>query len=250
MKKENDQPLAKQLTSDVIQLLRRHNMLKLLLGHDLVDRCVRGVSISEQERKELIKRFRQQKGLNAEMSLKEYVSERGLSEEDLIWQIELPVRRTRYAIENFGSKAEQRFLERKNNLDKVVYSLLRLKNPFLAQELYQQIEEKESSFADLAAKHSEGEEKETRGIVGPVARDKSHPILAERLRSATPGVLIEPFRIGEWWLIVRLEQYLPGKFDKAMSAQMSNELFEDWINEELATIVTQTVNPSTTNKAT
>ena len=53
---------------------------------------------------------------------------------------------------------------------------------------------------------------------------------------------MEPFRIGEWWLIVRLEQYLPGKFDKAMSAQMSNELFEDWINEELATIVTQTVN--------
>ncbi len=69
---------------------------------------------------------------------------------------------------NFAAKAEARFLERKNELDQVVYSLLRLENSFLARELYLQIESGESNFADLAKRYAEGPERNTNGIVGPV----------------------------------------------------------------------------------
>lgn len=249
MSMENNQPLSQQLPTDLIALLRRHNMLQPLLRHELIDECVKDVAVSDEERNDLIQRFRQQSGLDAEVSLGDYIRGRGLSENDLIWQLELPVRRTRYAMEQFGAKAEQRFLERKNNLDQVVYSLLRLKNPYLAQELYLQIGEGESNFADLAAQHSEGQEQSTRGIVGPVALDQAHPVLVEKLRSSAPGVLMEPFNIGEWWLVVRLEQYLPRQFDQAMAAQMSNELFEEWINEELAPRVTRIMSSDTTPPA-
>ena len=91
--------------------------------------------------------------------------------------------------ERFAAKAEARFLERKNELDQVVYSLLRLENSFLARELYLQIESGESNFADLAKRYAEGPERNTNGIVGPVSLTQAHPVLVEKLRVAQPGVL-------------------------------------------------------------
>ena len=37
---------------------------------------------------------------------------------------------------------------------------------------------------------------------------------------------MEPFRIQQWWLVVRLEQYEPAQFDQAMAQRMSLELFK------------------------
>ena len=116
------------------------------------------------------------------------------------------IRRRSFMRDRFAPKAEARFLERKNELDQVVYSLLRLENSFLARELYLQIESGESNFADLAKRYAEGPERNTNGIVGPVSLTQAHPILVEKLRVAQPGVLLEPFRISDWWLVVRLER--------------------------------------------
>ena len=223
-----------QLPSEMVALLRRHNMLLPLLRHDFTDNCLKAVDISDEEQKKLLQSFCQQHKLDSDEALATHIQNRGLTRADLIWQLELPVRKARFALENFSAKAEQRFLQRKNALDKVVYSLLRIKDGFLAQELYLQISEGESNFADLAAQHSEGTEKETRGIVGPVALDRAHPVLAEKLRSSSVGNLLEPFNIQQWWLVVRLEQYQPAQFDQAMAQRMSSELFEEWISEELA----------------
>ena len=79
----------------------------------------------------------------------------------------------------------------------------------------------------------EGPEKNTKGIVGPVPITNAHPALAERLRTSTPGKLLEPFQIGEWWLVVRLESYTPASFDEKTAHQMSKELFDRWVNEEV-----------------
>ena len=136
--------------------------------------------------------------------------------------------------ERFAAKAEARFLERKNELDQVVYSLLRLENSFLARELYLQIESGESNFADLAKRYAEGPERNTNGIVGPVSLTQAHPTLVEKLRVAQPGVLLEPFRISDWWLVVRLERYSPATFTDEVSDQMCQEMFDIWIGEETA----------------
>ena len=141
--------------------------------------------------------------------------------------------------ERFAAKAEARFLERKNELDQVVYSLLRLKNSFLARELYLQIESGESNFADLAKRYAEGPERNTNGIVGPVSLTQAHPVLVEKLRVAQPGVLLEPFRISDWWLVVRLERYSPATFTDEVSDQMCQEMFDLWVDEETAASLSQ-----------
>ena len=167
------------------------------------------------------------------------LDELGRSEEEVLDRLRYGIRRRSFMRERFAPKAEARFLERKNELDQVVYSLLRIENSFLARELYLQIESGESSFADLAKRYAEGPERNTNGIVGPVSLTQAHPTLVEKLRVAQPGVLLEPFRISDWWLVVRLERYEPATFTDEVSDQMCLEMFDAWIDEETATSMSQ-----------
>ena len=53
-----------------------------------------------------------------------------------------------------------------------------------------------------------------------------------RLRTSSPGVLKEPFRIDEWWLVTRLESYTAATFSPEMAKKMAKELFDVWVREE------------------
>nr|WP_255441642.1 MULTISPECIES: peptidylprolyl isomerase [unclassified Synechococcus] len=139
----------------------------------------------------------------------------------------------RYCEEHFLPKAEARFLERKHQLDRVTYSLVRVRDAFLARELYLQILNGEASFAEVASKHGEGPEKKAFGVIGPRPLAQGHPVLVEKLRSAEPGKVMEPFRIDDWWLVVRLEELHSADFNPQIANQMASELFDDWINEEV-----------------
>jgi len=176
--------------------------------------------------------FSENKGIRNDEDLHRYLVSQGLKKDDLDWQIALPLRIRAHRNEKFRHQAEARFLSRKNQLDRVVYSLLRVQDRFLARELYLRIEAGEANFADLAAQYAEGPEKQTNGIVGPVPLTQAHAALAERLRTTSPGVLMEPFRIAECWLVVRLESYTPANFDEATAEQMINELFNQWVRDE------------------
>ena len=82
----------------------------------------------------------------------------------------------------FEQQAEEHFERRKPALDRVVYSLLRVKEAGLARELWFRIKEGEATFADLAPTYASGNEIYTAGIVGPVALGAMHPALAGALK--------------------------------------------------------------------
>jgi parvulin-like peptidyl-prolyl isomerase len=227
-------PIASALSADALNELRRHNLLRTLVQRRVIAEAVAGVELSEELCQQAMQQFCQQNGVKDQEGLDAFLNNQGISADDLRWQVELPLRIQSHCNEHFRHKAEARFLERKTQLDRVVYSLLRVQDGFLARELYLRIAAHEANFADLAGHYAEGPEKGTKGIVGPVPLTQAHPALAEKLRTSSPGELLEPFRISDWWLVVRLESYTPASFDDAMAAQMANELFEQWVNEETA----------------
>ena len=137
-----------------------------------------------------------------------------------------------HCLKEFGSKAEARFLERKNQLDLVTYSLLRVSNLRKLRELFLRIQEKEVEFGELASIHSEGMEKQTRGIIGPIPLDKAHPVLAEQLRTSKIGEVSQPFKVDKYYLVIRVESYKPVQLDNLMREKMSEELFEEWLNSK------------------
>jgi len=220
-------------------LLKRFNLLSPLVEQMVTSEAIAAVEVSEDQLEEARLGLLQQRGYDGMEQWAELLEELQRSEEDVLDRLRFGIRRRSFMRERFGPKAEARFLERKNELDQVVYSLLRLENRFLARELYLQIESGESNFADLAKSYAEGPERNTNGIVGPVSLTQAHPTLVEKLRVSQPGVLLEPFRISDWWLVVRLERYSPATFTDEVSVQMCREMFDAWIDEETTTSLDQ-----------
>jgi parvulin-like peptidyl-prolyl isomerase len=221
-----------ELSESTVKELRRHNLLQTLVQRRVVADAVAEQTLDPEACQQAREQFCRQNGLQDDAAVQTFLTANGLSADDLTWQIELPLRIRAHCDEHYRHKAEARFLARKNQLDRVVYSLLRVKDGFLARELYLRLDAGEANFADLAAEFSEGAEKQTNGIVGPVPLTQAHPALAERLRTSPAGQLMQPFQIAEWWLVARLESYNPASFDAPMAQQMAGELFDQWVREE------------------
>ena len=232
----NSTPVA-ELPAETLALLRRHNLLVSLLRAELIAEAVGSIPMEPEQSAQLLQNYCAGQQLESAEELNAHLQQLSLSRADLQWQLELPLRTQAYGEQHFRHKAEARFLARKEQLDRVVYSLLRVKDGGLARELYLRISGGEANFADLAHSYAEGPERNTKGIVGPVPLNQAHPALAERLRTSSPGELLAPFQIQEWWLVARLESYTPARFDEAIAEQMAAELFEEWVQQETAGIL-------------
>ena len=231
--------LRRAIGADGRTLLRKYNLLKPLVEQMITSEAIAGVEVSAEALEKAKLELLDQRGFETMEQWSDMLADLGRTDEEVIDRLERVIRRQEYIRERFAPKAEARFLERKNELGQVVYSLLRLANNFLARELYLQIESGESNFADLAKRYAEGPERNTNGIVGPVSLTQAHPALVEKLRVAQPGVLLEPFRIADWWLVVRLERYSPATFTPEVSDRMCREMFDAWIAEETATTLSR-----------
>lgn len=231
--------LKKVIGDDGRTLLQSHGLLQPLVTKMITSQAVADVAVSDSDLNQARADLLEERGYEGDEQWPALLEEIGRPEPEVVAVLSSKVRQQTFLREQFAPKAEARFLDRKNELDQVVYSLLRLENRFLAQELYLQIESGESNFADLAKSYAEGPERNTNGIVGPVSLTQAHPDLVEKLRVTQPGVLLEPFRISDWWLVVRLERYSPATFSDEISDQMCQELFVEWQKEQTLAFLKQ-----------
>ena len=225
------------LPPELWRAFARHGLLLPLLRQSVIAAAVAEVPLSEEESLQARQAWGAANRLSSPEAVIAHLRAHALEESDALWQAELPLRVARHCREHFSHRAEQRFLARKNQLDQVIYSLLRVEDGALARELYLRIAEGEADFAELAAAYSQGPERSTRGVVGPVPLLQAHPSLAELLRTSRPGQLRPPLRIEQWWLVVRLESLHAASFNDEMRDRMARELFEDWVDEEVRALL-------------
>ena len=109
---------------------------------------------------------------------------------------------------------ESLYLRFKDRLDRVLYGLIRVDNGALARDLFFAIEAGELRFGEAARLHSCGPEASTEGIVGPVDLATPHPEISSRLRMASPGELIFPFKLEQWHMILRLDYRFEASLDQ------------------------------------
>ena len=225
------------IQSNTIDLLRRTDQLRPLIRRLLIEESTQELNPPEELLKQAIANHCQQEQLNNEEALEVWLSERFISKDELLLQVSLPLKLSKLALDAFAAKSEARFLQRKEGLDQVTYSLIRVKNSGVAHELYLQLEAGETSFEALATEYSEGPEQRSGGRIGPASLMRAHPQLRQHLRTATPGVVLEPLLIEKWWVVARLEEHLDARFDDAMRQRMATELLQQWMNAETNEVV-------------
>ena len=225
--------LRKVFSSEALKLLAQYNLLRPLVTAEVISEELKEITIEKEISDNLWDSYLAKIGIQNDEQLNIHLQSQALDPISLRRQLELPSKVLSHSKATFAHKTEARFFEQKDKLDRVVYSLLRIKDRFIARELYLRIASQEANFADLAGSYSEGPEIKTKGIIGPVPLDQAHPILYKKLRNSQPGQLLEPFQIDNWWLVVRLERYEPAQFDESMSEILSQEFFKEMVEEKV-----------------
>ncbi|WP_216903144.1 peptidylprolyl isomerase [Synechococcus sp. CCY 9618] len=128
--------------------------------------------------------------------------------------------------DRYGEQVEAYFLERREDLEQVVFRLLRLPQQGLAEELYLRLIDDDASFGDLASRYSSGDESITRGIVGPIELSQLHPTLRGVLQGLAVGDIHPPFLLEPSILLVRLEHRRPASLNEALRHRLLEELLQ------------------------
>ncbi|ERN42467.1 parvulin-like peptidyl-prolyl isomerase [Rubidibacter lacunae KORDI 51-2] len=217
----------------LLPLLAGYQLLPQLARELLIDRAIASVECPPEEEQLARKQFFERNQLSDPQQIQLWLKRFGMTQNQLD---RLAVRAQKietFKQQTWGLKLESYFLKRKRELDQVVYSLIRIRDADLANELYFRIQDGEATFAEVAQEHSQGSEAQTGGLVGPVYLSTPHRALAQILASSQPGQLWPPQRIEEWYAIVRLEKLIPAQLDDAMRRRLLDELFRKWIEEQI-----------------
>ena len=132
--------------------------------------------------------------------------------------------------ENFQDQIFIFFQENQAKYDLITYQLIRVKDKNLANEIYFKLSEDGDSFADLASKFSEGKEKFSNGLIGPISANLPNPILLSTLRSLNIGSISCPIEIDDWWIICKLVKLDYAVLNDFLKATISLELGDDYLN--------------------
>jgi parvulin-like peptidyl-prolyl isomerase len=221
------------LPPGALALLRRYQLIPQLARGIAIDQAIASFSCTEAERKTAILQFREQHQLTSSIALNAWLQKHQMTMEAMEEFAIRPVLIEKFKRTTWGNKLESYFLRRKADLDQAVYSLIRTQDGALAQELYFRIREGEQSFAQLAPQYSQGAEVHTGGLLGPVPLSQPHPSIRNLLSVSQPGQLWPPCIVSDWFVIIRLEKFLPAQFDASMQQYLLNELFETWVQEQV-----------------
>ena len=125
------------------------------------------------------------------------------------------------------------FLQRRGDFDQVVLTMVRVRDPDLATELFFQLQEGESTFHELVDRHADEADRLRRGVVGPVPVNRLNPLLMRVVRRYQPGELIPPLDLNGVVHLIRVDSLQPGRLDDQLRAQLLGECRSRWQREQL-----------------
>jgi parvulin-like peptidyl-prolyl isomerase len=228
-----DRPLA---TADLLNLLAEYQLLPHLLKEVIIDKATKEISLTPEEELSALEQYYAQHQIGNDEKRHQWLSHHRMSPEQLSRQALRQYKLAKFKFMTWNHLLEADFLKYKPQLDRYVYSLIRVSNAELAQELYFRLKEGENTFAELAPQYSEGPEAKTAGQVGPVAASTLHPALVQMLTGSKPGQLWPPQRLGEWSAIVRLEQCMNAQFDDTVRHQLLERRYQEWLEPQLQSL--------------
>ena len=136
-----------------------------------------------------------------------------LSENKLIEYASLEALMLQWATDQWGHRLESLYLERKANLDKISCSLMRMKEPLLAAEIYHRLNSDNIPFEQLSWQFGEGPERKHAGYFPLMHAIQFPEGFLPLIKKLKVGEILKPHRIGKWNVIIQLHELIQAQFD-------------------------------------
>ena len=147
---------------------------------------------------------------------------------DFLWSL--------WCMEKYKNELSNYYQSKKNELDMFFYSVIKVENKDLADELYIRIKEDESSFEEIAYEFSEGNEKYLKGRIGPVMINSIDKSISSLLKIGYVNQLWQPKKINGLWFIIRLDKVIHSKFNTNLKLKLALELGDKFLNDKFIEI--------------
>ncbi len=217
-------------------------LLRKIKAEEIIDENISSIRLPNQDEfNKIVKQWCRFNKIESEEALNSWKILNGLIDES--WEVFI-VRKWQWSfwcINNFEDKISNYYLERKSYLDMIEYSIIRVKNQNLANELFLRIKGKEEKFEDIASKYSEGAEKNTNGHIGPIPLGNAHPLLAHLLQISEEGKTNSPRLIDTWWVIVRKDKLFNTTLNDELIQKLSLELGENFLINSIDSFINKIV---------
>jgi parvulin-like peptidyl-prolyl isomerase len=218
--------------TEVFSLLGDYNLLPQLAREIAVDRAISEMATTPEEVNTVRQRLYAQHQLKDKEAITAWHQKRGIDPDRLQQQIARQIKLEKFKQKTWAASVEPYFMQRKRQLDSVIFSLIQVQNAAQAKEIYFRILEGEDSFEDMARQYSQGNEAQAGGKIGPISFANCHPAIAQLLAQSEPGQILPPTPIKDWFIIIRLEQQITAQLNAAMRQQLIDELFKAWLEQQ------------------
>ncbi len=137
----------------------------------------------------------------------------------------------------WGHKISSYYPTVQHQLYRVSYSIFQAQDGLLAQEVFFRIQSGEQSFAQLAIEYSIDPSAPRGGNIGPIMIREIPPAIAQVLDKLSPGELSPLFQLDRNYGFIRLNELIKPQLDEGTHQALIDELFENWIQAQIATEV-------------
>ncbi len=216
---------------DLVDLFKTYQILPHLLRELATDRAIAPFTCTPAEAAAIREQFFAQQQIPPEQQA-QWLQAKGLTLEEVMAPLKRGIRIEKFKQATWGHRVESYFLQRKAQLDQVIYSMIQHTNSGLITELHFRLQDGESAFAELASQYSQGLAGKTKGIMGPVELGDLHPNLSSLFQQSQPQELVKTC-IGDWFILAQVEVKIPAQLDAAMRQRLLNERYVDWLQQEI-----------------
>jgi parvulin-like peptidyl-prolyl isomerase len=142
----------------------------------------------------------------------------------------------------FAQTVEPFFAQHQLDYTQVILNEIVLDNPDLALELFYALQEQEMTFAEAARQHAtEPDRRRQGGYRGTLRRPELRPEISAAVFAAQPPVLLKPIVIKKKSYLIYVEEIIQPVLDDNLRSQILNELFEDWLQRQVAEAMETTI---------
>tara|TARA_B100000214_G_C23888542_1_gene590688 strand:+ start:132 stop:893 length:762 start_codon:yes stop_codon:yes gene_type:complete len=232
--------------SDTPKLLKELNLMQIFLRRYFEKKYIKDISPSREDQIQYQKEFMRSERILDNNDLESWLDKNNKTESEMNKILYDSLCLEIFKKNQFNPKVERVFLDRKTGLDRVSYSMIRVKSKSKASELYIRLQEEEATFAELATSYSEGVENLLNGLIGPIEFSKINSHIAGRLKNSSPGQLWPPFELENWWVIIRPERFFQATLNEQMRSRLIDEMYEIWMKAKIVKIMNDLDNNSKT----
>lgn len=205
--------------------LRKRDLLLVYLRSIALDDLVSDIDYSPDDYEQAERQWLA--GKSEEKSIQLAWSENGLTPDDVKYQIIRNAKSRSYARQNFQPLVATRFLEKKNSLDRVTFSLLFFDERESATAAYLSLSNNEFSFHEYPINaHS------FRKDYGPTPFSKIPLAIANGLRQMSDASVSTPFKIENKYVIAKRVEVKEAVLDSRMSEYLCMDMFAEHVSRQ------------------